>query len=90
MRLLRPLLTLAAVVFAVLGVAALTTQMHTGAARRAGIVTLQGDDAVALGQFFLVMSTLGLVVWLPRRWLAAGLVMWWLALMAMLGVLVFR
>ena len=82
-------ITAGAAIFAVLGVAALSTGTHTGSARRYGIVTLEGEAAFAAGHFFLVMATLGLVVWLPHRFLAAGLVVWWLAMMVALAVLVF-
>jgi len=80
-------ITAVAAVFATLGVAALSTGTHTGSARRLGIVTLQGDAAIAAGHFFLVMSTLGLIVWLPQRWRGTGLVLWWLAMMAALALL---
>jgi len=81
-------ITAVATTFAVLGVAALNTGTHTGYARRYGLVTLEGEAAFAAGQFFLVMATLGLVVWLPHRFFAAGLVAWWLAMMVALAVLV--
>jgi len=81
-------ITVVATIFAVLGMAALSTGTHSGHARRYGLVTLEGEAAFAAGHFFLVMATLGLVVWLPYRFVAAGLVAWWLAMMVALAVLV--
>ncbi len=85
---LRLFITAVAAVFAVLGWAALATGTHTGNARWYGMVTLEGDAAFSAGHFFLVMATLGLVVWLPDRWRTPGLVLWWLGLMAALAALV--
>jgi len=75
-------------IFAALGFAALSTGFHSGYARRYGLITLEGEAASAAGYFFLVMATLGLVVWLPQRFLAAGLVVWWLGMMGALAALV--
>jgi hypothetical protein len=86
---LRLLFTLIAAVFAGLGALAIQSEAHTGAGRRVGIVTLLGADAVALGQVFLVIATLGVVVWVPRRLMGPALALWWLALMAAIAWLVF-
>lgn len=86
-RMLKLVITAIAAVFAALGVAALATGTHTGQARWQGMVTLEGEAAFAAGHFFLVMSTLGLLVWLPDRFRAAGLALWWLGMMAALAAL---
>ncbi|MDO9250762.1 hypothetical protein [Hydrogenophaga sp.] len=83
------LFTAISVTFAALGVLAIVTEVHTGATRRQGIVTVFGDDAVWIGQTCLLLAALPLAVWLPARWVGKALVLWWLALMALLYAFVF-
>ena len=83
------LFTATGLTFAVIGVLAIVTEVHTGSTRRHGIVTLFGDNAVLIGQTCLLLAALPLSVWLPARSVVKALVLWWLALMAWLFGLLF-
>lgn len=82
--------TAVSAVLAAVGTAAIVSETHSGWARFKGFVTLQGDAAVLAGVFFLVLALLPLAVWLPQRWTAPALVLWWLGLMALLTWTVLR
>ena len=71
-----------AAAFVLAGTLIILNRTYTASTRRAGIVTTEGDQAVWLGQTFILLGLLPLVVWLPRRWLGVSLALWWLALMA--------
>ena len=66
------------------GTLAIVTGVHTSSPRFQGIVTVFGDEAVWVGQTGLLLAALPLMVWLPPRWIGAGVTVWWLALMAWL------
>jgi hypothetical protein len=78
----RLLCTLCAAFIAGLGTLAIVSETHSGYARLKGYVTLQGEQAVAMGTVLLCMALLPLVIWVPRRWIGWALVAWWLLLMA--------
>ena len=65
------------------------SQTSTGSTVRGGLVHLQGEDARAVAQVLLVCALLPLAVWLPRRWLALVLTVWFVAILAVSAMVVF-
>jgi hypothetical protein len=76
------LFTAIAAVLAVVGAAAILTEVHTSSTRHQGVVTVFGNDAVWVGQTVLFLAVLPLMVWLPVRWVGWAGAIWWLVLMA--------
>ena len=75
-----------AATLATLGLWAILTKTHTGYVRFQGVRTVLGDDAVWVGKTCLLLAVLPLLVWLPARWVGAGVALWWVSLMAWLFV----
>jgi hypothetical protein len=76
-------------IMAVVGVAAISFETHTGYARGIGIRTLIGSDAVWFGQTCLVLAVLPMLVWVKRTWVGWSVVVWWLVLMGWIFVPIF-
>ncbi len=59
----RGLFTLISAVFVGLGTVAILTEVHTGSTRQRGLVTLEGDAAVAMGVMMVVLGLMPLAIW---------------------------
>jgi hypothetical protein len=75
------LFTTIALAFALVGIAAILSEQHTGYTRFQGIRTVFGEEAIWKGQTCLLLAALPLTVWLPSRWVGTAIAVWWLSLM---------
>ena len=75
------LFTAIGAVFVFVGAMAIVSETHTGYAKHIGVRTLMGDDAVWMGKTCLLIGLVPMLVWLPKRWVAAGGFVWWVTLM---------
>jgi hypothetical protein len=83
----RALFTLISAVCVGLGTLAILTEVHTGSTRRQGMVTLEGEAAVAMGVMMVVLGLLPLAIWARTPTQAK----WWIGLcMAAFAVLLVR
>lgn len=80
------LFSLIAATFIFLGAMAISNEFHTGSTKHSGIVTLVGPDAVSFGRICILLGSLPLVVWLPRRWVLPVSCVWGVALLALIFV----
>lgn len=81
--LLRLLMTAISLVLIGLGGMAILTQTHTGYARFKGEVTLEGAQASAFGYTMLWLALMPLTTWLPQRFLAKVLIVWFVGMMGL-------
>jgi diacylglycerol kinase len=75
------LFTTIALALALVGIATILSQQHTGYTRFHGILTVFGEEAVWKGKTCLLLAALPLTVWLPSHWVGPAIAVWWLSLM---------
>jgi hypothetical protein len=61
--LVRGLFTMIAAVTVGLGVLAMVAEVHSGSTRMKGLVTLEGDTAVAMGGLMVALGLMPLAIW---------------------------
>jgi hypothetical protein len=75
-RVAKLLFTAMSVVLMVLGLAAILMESHTGVDKRGHVVTLQGGQAVWMGQTLMLLGVMPLAAWVPKRYLVWFLSGW--------------